>query len=136
VKMCHFIFSVAYGTKMKYTRHRAITLMMEAVSTSETSVDNYFTRQYIPGDNSELERMMWRGQTDCCKTDVSDDRRTGSALEGWRPPLLQWRPRFICQAVWTTASIPRKITAVTSFIFPTSRSIIGGISLTPRFELV
>jgi hypothetical protein len=58
VKMCHFIFSVAYGTKMKYTRHRAITLMMEAVSTSETSVDNYFTRQYIPGDNSELERMM------------------------------------------------------------------------------
>jgi hypothetical protein len=28
-------------------------LMMEAVSTSETSVDNYFTRQYIPEDNSE-----------------------------------------------------------------------------------
>jgi hypothetical protein len=28
--------------------------MMEAVSTSETSVDNYFTQQYIPEDNSEL----------------------------------------------------------------------------------
>jgi hypothetical protein len=28
--------------------------MMEAVRTSETSVDNYFTRQYIPEDNSEL----------------------------------------------------------------------------------
>jgi len=27
--------------------------MMEAVRTSETSVDNYFTRQYIPEDNSE-----------------------------------------------------------------------------------
>jgi hypothetical protein len=27
--------------------------MMEAVGTSETSVDNYFTRQYIPEDNSE-----------------------------------------------------------------------------------
>jgi hypothetical protein len=27
--------------------------MMEAVSTSETSVDNYFTRQYIPEDNYE-----------------------------------------------------------------------------------
>jgi hypothetical protein len=27
--------------------------MMEAVHTSETSVDNYFTRQYIPEDNSE-----------------------------------------------------------------------------------
>jgi hypothetical protein len=28
--------------------------MMEAVRTSETSVDNHFTRQYIPEDNSEL----------------------------------------------------------------------------------
>jgi hypothetical protein len=28
--------------------------MMEAVRTSETSVDNYFTWQYIPEDNSEL----------------------------------------------------------------------------------
>jgi hypothetical protein len=27
--------------------------MMEAVRTSETSADNYFTRQYIPEDNSE-----------------------------------------------------------------------------------
>jgi hypothetical protein len=31
-------------------------LMMEAVRTSETSVDKYFTRQYIPEDNSELQR--------------------------------------------------------------------------------
>jgi hypothetical protein len=28
--------------------------MMEAACTSETSVDNNFTRQYIPEDNSEL----------------------------------------------------------------------------------
>jgi hypothetical protein len=28
---------------------------MEAAHTSETSVDNYFTRQYIPQDNSELK---------------------------------------------------------------------------------
>jgi hypothetical protein len=28
-------------------------LLMKAVRTSETSVDNYFTRQYIPEDNSE-----------------------------------------------------------------------------------
>jgi hypothetical protein len=28
--------------------------MMEAARTSETSVDNYFTRQYIQEDNSEL----------------------------------------------------------------------------------
>jgi hypothetical protein len=29
-------------------------MMMEAARTSETSVDNYFTRQYISEDNSEL----------------------------------------------------------------------------------
>jgi hypothetical protein len=29
------------------------SLMMEAVRTSKTSVDNHFTRQYIPEDNSE-----------------------------------------------------------------------------------
>jgi hypothetical protein len=29
--------------------------MMEAVRTSETSVHNYFTRRYIPEDNSELQ---------------------------------------------------------------------------------
>jgi hypothetical protein len=29
--------------------------MMEAARTSETPVDNYFTRQYIPEDNSELQ---------------------------------------------------------------------------------
>jgi hypothetical protein len=28
--------------------------MMEVARTSETSVDSYFTRQYIPEDNSEL----------------------------------------------------------------------------------
>jgi hypothetical protein len=31
-----------------------IALMLEAASTSETLVDNYFTRQYIPEDKSEL----------------------------------------------------------------------------------
>jgi hypothetical protein len=30
------------------------TILMEAARTSETSVDNYFTRQYIPEDKSEL----------------------------------------------------------------------------------
>jgi hypothetical protein len=28
--------------------------MMEAARISETLVDNYFTRQYVPEDNSEL----------------------------------------------------------------------------------
>jgi pimeloyl-ACP methyl ester carboxylesterase len=31
------------------------SLMMEAVRTSETSVDNHFTRQYIPEDKSEQQ---------------------------------------------------------------------------------
>jgi hypothetical protein len=31
-----------------------IALMLEAARTSETSVDNHFTRQYIPEDKSEL----------------------------------------------------------------------------------
>jgi hypothetical protein len=31
-----------------------IALIMLAAHTSETSVDNYFTRQYIPEDKSEL----------------------------------------------------------------------------------
>jgi hypothetical protein len=33
-------------------------MMMEAARTSETSVDNYFTRQYIPEDNSELHMIF------------------------------------------------------------------------------
>jgi hypothetical protein len=36
--------------------------MMEAVRTSETSVDNYFTRQYIPEDNSE-QVISWLPKT-------------------------------------------------------------------------
>jgi hypothetical protein len=38
--------------------YRVKSLMMEAARTSETSVHNYFTWQYIPGDNSELQRLM------------------------------------------------------------------------------
>jgi hypothetical protein len=36
--------------------------MMEAVRTSETSVDNYFTRQYNPEDSSE--HLEWAAE-DC-----------------------------------------------------------------------
>jgi hypothetical protein len=34
------------------------SLMMEAARTSETSVNNYFTRQYIPEDKSELHKKL------------------------------------------------------------------------------
>jgi hypothetical protein len=35
----------------RYQQIITSSLMMEAARTSETSVDNYFTRQYIPEDN-------------------------------------------------------------------------------------
>jgi hypothetical protein len=35
-----------------------IALMMEAARISETLVDNYFTRQYIPEDKSELQGIL------------------------------------------------------------------------------
>jgi hypothetical protein len=38
-------------------RKMIITLMMEAARSSETSVGNYFTRQYIPEDKSELHTL-------------------------------------------------------------------------------
>jgi hypothetical protein len=44
--------------------------LMEAAHTSETTVDNYFTRQYIPEDNSGLLSIpFWR---------IPDYRQTGS----------------------------------------------------------
>jgi hypothetical protein len=37
---------------------RLIALMMEAARTSETSVDIYFTLQYIPEDKSEWDSLI------------------------------------------------------------------------------
>jgi hypothetical protein len=39
------------------------SLMMEAVRTSETSVDNHFTRQYNPEDSSEHYTAMFLSST-------------------------------------------------------------------------
>jgi hypothetical protein len=38
--------------------YQGSSLMMEAVCTSETSVDNHFTRQYNPEDRSEHNASM------------------------------------------------------------------------------
>jgi hypothetical protein len=48
-----FVFWVVLSCKIIVDR-RFIALMMEAARTTEPSVDNYFTRQYIPEDKSEL----------------------------------------------------------------------------------
>jgi hypothetical protein len=96
------------------------SLMMEAVRTSETSVDNQFTRQYIPEDNSEHEltcslavrpflsnRYFWKTRW------VDDD---GVRLRLWtarisgpivRPPGDTWAWRTIvewCQQRKTDSS--------------------------------
>jgi hypothetical protein len=39
--------------------HTASIIRDEAVRTSETSVDNYFTRQYSPQDNSEHHSTLF-----------------------------------------------------------------------------
>jgi hypothetical protein len=60
--------------------------MMEAVRTSETSVDNYFTRQYIPENSSELReiiifnqllQMLFNGHLSFidCKVTIHDQAR-------------------------------------------------------------
>jgi hypothetical protein len=52
--------------------------MMEAVRTSETSVDNHFTRQYNPEDSSEQEIELFA-------TGING----GDMLEGWKKIMLQ-----------------------------------------------
>jgi hypothetical protein len=39
--------------RVVYCLHHQSSLMMDAVRTSETSVENHFTRKYMPEDNSE-----------------------------------------------------------------------------------
>jgi hypothetical protein len=46
------------NTEAGGTNRVHIRVMMDAVRTSETSVDNYCTRQYIPEDNSELHTRL------------------------------------------------------------------------------
>jgi hypothetical protein len=52
---------------------------MEVVRTSETSVDNHFTRQYIPEDNSEQKMFPLH-------TDTPEGCQTGSfSVSLWQP---------------------------------------------------
>jgi hypothetical protein len=46
--------------------------MMEAVRTSETSVDNHFTRQYIPEDNSERNKRINDRNIIKCGMDINE----------------------------------------------------------------
>jgi hypothetical protein len=51
-----FVFWTVLPCKIIVHR-RFNALMMEAARTSETSVDNYFNRKYMPEDKSELHRV-------------------------------------------------------------------------------
>jgi hypothetical protein len=51
------VLSVFYFNSKHIKQLCLDALMMEAARTSETSVDNYFTRQYIPEDKSELHTV-------------------------------------------------------------------------------
>jgi hypothetical protein len=67
--------------------------MMEAARTSETSVDNYFTRQYIPEDNSELHTRRRENLKPHLATNDFikniDPRNAGAVITGREKRLLQ-----------------------------------------------
>jgi hypothetical protein len=54
----HITYKCQQETILMIVDRRFRGLMMEAVRTSETSVDNHFTRQYIPEDNSERKMQI------------------------------------------------------------------------------
>jgi hypothetical protein len=52
------MFRIVFWDVLPYKIVVDRSLMMEVVRTSETSVDNYFTRQYIPEDNYEQNNIL------------------------------------------------------------------------------
>jgi hypothetical protein len=80
-------------------------LMMEAARNSETSVDNYFTRQYFPEDKSELQKMFYSKKKTLILDDQAIEVRTLAEAErifplasvsrpalGPTQPPVQWVP--------------------------------------------
>jgi hypothetical protein len=57
-------------------------LMMEAVRTSETSIDNHFTRQYTPENNSEHH-------TRCRENLKSSFHTLSNSIHQWRAVRLR-----------------------------------------------
>jgi hypothetical protein len=53
--LAHFLTGFTLGANIAMPLS-VITLMMEVPRTSETSADNYFTRQFISEDKSELDK--------------------------------------------------------------------------------
>jgi hypothetical protein len=66
---------------------------MEAARTSETSVDNYFTRQYIPEDKSEHGKMIMN-----CKM-CKYLRETCRSVLFCPDICMKWLRKTVCMAV-------------------------------------
>jgi hypothetical protein len=60
-----------------------IALMMEAARTSETSVDDCFTRQYIPEDNSEFYFILCSTSIKNCKVQLIESYVVFTSLGKW-----------------------------------------------------
>jgi hypothetical protein len=73
---------------------------MEAARTSETSVDNYFTRQYIPEDKSELHirsRENLKSHRDC--KHFLNDGQVGGGYNIQRASMNLLKKK--CKFTWT-----------------------------------
>jgi predicted PhzF superfamily epimerase YddE/YHI9 len=78
--------------------------MMEAVRTSETSVDNHFTRQYNPEDSSEhvtpgcqlrAEKSQLQNRCFSQKTgDCNEDTVTGTSANSEQRFKAKFSPKF------------------------------------------
>jgi len=84
---------------------------MEAARTSETSVDNYFTRQYIPEDNSEhhtRRRENLKSHTKLRRTEEKNDKKTQKFVGGrverslWNVAVKGLMMRVCLRCVTTT----------------------------------
>jgi hypothetical protein len=103
------------------------SLMMEAVRTSETLVDNYFTRQYIPEDNSEHHTRR-RENFKCHTSFALLSRRiawtdsTKSSSDGTKPPLAIRRSGKDVLTVWTVQLVLQPRSAGTAGLLRPVRS--------------
>jgi hypothetical protein len=77
------------------------SLMMEAVHTSETSVDNQFTRQYNPEDSSEHPKEVFKAKFEGVSS-------VGKSRKRWEDVVQQDAASFLCCRNWKLAANDRR----------------------------
>jgi hypothetical protein len=94
-----FRFAFWHVLPCKIIVDRRVALMMVAARTSETSVDNYFTRQYIPGDYTERK---WEAQLEWSQVYRQEPRRLEKIC---RQPMFLMKLRTLLlhprRQIWT-----------------------------------